>query len=74
MKTVGRCKITGRLVIITVQNRKSNTATLDSVQSIIANPELDFFVEKAIFINFMIRVRTKKGSIISTNSTSINPM
>lgn len=57
-----RYKVTGRLVIITVQLRKNNTVTLDSVQPIMANPELDFFVRKAILMSLVIKVRTKKGS------------
>jgi len=61
-KVVDRCKVTGRHVIITIQNRKNNTVTLDSVQSIMANPELDFFVKKAILMSLMLKVRTKKGS------------
>lgn len=61
-KVVDRCKVIGRLVIIIVQNRKNNTVTLDSSQSIIAHPELNIFVRKAILMSLLIKVRTKKGS------------
>lgn len=61
-KVVDRCKVTGKLVILTTQNRKNSTVILDSAQAIIANPELGFFVRKAILMSLMINVRTKKGS------------
>lgn len=61
-KVMDRCKVTGQPVVITIQNRKSNTVTLDSFQSVMANPELEFFVRKAVLMSLMIKVGTKKGS------------
>lgn len=54
-------KVTGRF-IKTIQYRKSNTLTLGSFQFIMANPESDSFVEKAILVSMMVKVRIKQGS------------
>lgn len=43
---VGRCEETGSPVLITIQNRKSSTVPLDSVQSTVADSELGFLAEK----------------------------